>query len=333
MCHFDLDELRDAYVERQASHKLCCDALLEKISCLTKDIKPRPELRTRIKNIDSFIFKAIGGQYKNPLLEIKDQIGLRIVVTYEKNLEEIDKIIQREFAQCNREDKLYLLKPDQLGYLGIHYTDLKFSNEEAQGRKYAEHSESVCEIKLRTSAQHAWATVSHELSYKPSIEPPLDAQRSIYRLVALVELFDREVSNAQKVIYNNTSNYPEAHLLSHLENQICLFSSRKTDKNFSLKNLEFLKESLTQEEIENFELLIKKFVAKNREKLDLIFGSYAEDQRSSYKISMLFQPESLLVFERLEESSKYDFLDLWKKNLPTELLEFLGTVWASDIVI
>lgn len=334
MYTFDPEDLQKSYLERQKSHQLFCNLVETKITNAIQEIKPKPEIKSRIKTSESFIFKAIANNCQQPLTEIKDQIGLRIIVAYEENIRQVDEIIQKEFGPCTREDKVHSLDPNQLGYLGIHYNDIKLSATKAEEKQYSDYSESVCEIQLRTNAQNAWAIVAHELSYKPSEKPPIDVQRSIYRLVALIELFDKEVSNAQNAIFENTTNYPEARLLRYLENSICLFSSKKSDKNFSLKNLSFLKQSLTQEEIENFESLIENFVARNRIKLRIIFENYQKDERSSYKISMLFQPESLLVFERLDRNTRYDLLDLWEKHLPIELLEFLSTeVWGANLPI
>jgi putative GTP pyrophosphokinase len=48
------------------------------------------------------------------------------------------------------------------------------------------------EIQVRTVLQHAWAAVSHKLQYKVNSEVPIELQRKLFRISALLELADDE---------------------------------------------------------------------------------------------------------------------------------------------
>ena len=268
--------------------------------------------------------------YENPLIEIKDQLGIRILATYPNEVMKIDQVIQNHFCVARREDKIELLEHDHLGYLGIHYEVVLPSLINKQTDL---NCEDVCEIQLRTKSQDLWASISHELSYKPasaSLPDSTTVQRSIYRLIALVELFDKEVSSAQDAILNQP-NFPEAKLLKHLETFFYRFTVKDFDRDFSIQNISHLKSILTDEEINNFEDLIGEFVERHNQKLETIFSLYLSDARDTYKILMLFQPEVLLVFERFE-NNRFALRELWENFLPLELLTFLvEEVWGERL--
>jgi len=71
--------------------------------------------------------------------------------------------------------------------------------------------------------------------------------------------------------------------------------------------------------------LLDDFVEHNREKLEEIFRDYAEDERCN---PLLFQPETLLVFERLDKDP-FRLKEVWARALPLELLESLAAIWGT----
>jgi hypothetical protein len=69
------------------------------------------------------------------------------------------------------------------------------------------------------------------------------------------------------------------------------------------------------------------FLARAGAKLAELYAAYAEDQRAS---PLLFQPEALLLFERLEEAPAR-LEAVWSAILPRELLVELADVWGQPI--
>lgn len=327
MYSVDLQSLRDEYSSRTASHELFRRRIHEKMSANTKNWNFYIEIHSRVKEVDSFIKKAMRKKYPDPLSEIKDQVGFRLITSYQVNLKDIDEFIQSVFRVVSFEDKLDSLDYNQLGYLGLHY---EVCLQDVLPGMNPYYNEMFFEIQVHTKAQNLWASISHELDYKlASGSLPPEIKRSFYRLGALIEIFDKEVNSARANIIKKPE-FPELHLLLCLERVFHMFSSRKYDKEFSIQNLSFLKDLLGKDEIENFQEKITGFSETNKDKLASIFSSYSLDSRDSYKMLMLFQPESVFIFERLERD-KFHLFSVWRESLPIELLNFLATIWGVDL--
>jgi ppGpp synthetase/RelA/SpoT-type nucleotidyltranferase len=328
MHSWEPEGLRSEYLSRQEHYSDLEEIVHKKLEVDIRKIGINCDIQSRFKDVESFIKKALRKKYESPLTEIKDQLGFRVITTYVNDLSQISEVIHKEFRVSNFEDKLDSLEYNQLGYLGIHFEVSLQESAVDQSKKH--YDEFIFEIQLHTRAQNLWATISHQLSYKPSSESPsIEVQRSIYRLVALIEIFDKEVSNAQNAILNQPS-FPEAMLLRHLEKYFYLFSAKGFDREFSIQNLLRLKNLLKEKEIDDFENLIQFFVEKNNEKLSSIFFNYSNDKRDSYKLLILSQPESLLIFERLDQDM-FKLKELWETFLPMELLECLAVIWGVNL--
>lgn len=74
--------------------------------------------------------------------------------------------------------------------------------------------------------------------------------------------------------------------------------------------------------------MLDAFIAVNREKLVRIYRDYADDDRNP----MLMQPESLLVFERLEHD-RFRLVDQWLKVLPMTWIEQLADIWGKPVLM
>jgi ppGpp synthetase/RelA/SpoT-type nucleotidyltranferase len=327
MNSYEIQELRKDYLSRKDEYERFANLICERLKYLVKNLEIHYySIDFRIKDVDSFIKKAIRKNFEHPLIEITDQIGIRITTIYQNELDKIDQEISREFHYLKRENKIDSLDYNQLGYLGIHF---EVSLQELENLQNTVYNGTVCEIQLHTRAQNLWANISHQLSYKTTIEPSTNVKRSLYRLVSLIEIFDKEVTTAKDAILNQPE-IPEVNLLNYLERYFYGFSNKQFDREFSLQNLNILKNLLSQEEIKDFEHLIGEFVESNREKLTQIFNNYSKDGRGSYKILMLFQPESILIFWRLQKD-KFKLLNVWEKFLARELLEFMADVWVISL--
>jgi len=322
----NLEDSRKLYLDKQDEYSKILEIAFEKLETSIKRKGIHCQIEKRIKNVDSFLKKILRKEYKTPLTEIRDQIGLRVITHYQHEFDKVKEIVYEEFEVHHHEDKLNSLKFDQLGYLGLHYEVSLQKNENELIKDYNEH---IFELQIHTKAQNLWANVSHQLLYKSFSPPSPEIQRSIYRLVALIEIFDKEVNTAQNAIINQTG-FPEVKLLTHLESCFHLFTWNEFDKEFSINNLSSLKKLLKDEEIDNFENLIEAFSSENHTKLANLFSQYSDDKRDSYDRLMLFQPESLLIFERLE-MDKFKLQELWGSFLPLELLEFLANIWGIQL--
>lgn len=155
----------------------------------------------RAKEVNSFREKIIrkGTNYSNPLKEITDLCGLRIIVYYQKDIELIDKIINDNF-EIDKEksiDKRKILKNNEFGYLSNHYI-VKINKERRKLPEWKEFKTLFAEIQLRTVLQHSWAAISHELEYKNKYDIPELLKRKLFRLAGLFELADEQFGEIKK---------------------------------------------------------------------------------------------------------------------------------------
>lgn len=160
---------------------------------LTEASIPYVQIEARTKEIPNFIAKLRrkDSKYEEPLAEVTDLAGVRIVLYYLDDVERVGELIEKQFTldSENSIDKSAALDPDRFGYLSVHHIVRMSSAREGlpEWKRYA----GLCaEVQVRTVLQHAWAAISRKLAYASVREAPRDLQRSLNRLSALLELAD-----------------------------------------------------------------------------------------------------------------------------------------------
>jgi len=172
---------------------------------LIKDLLEREQveyhvIEARTKGIDSFARKTERQhqflKYKDPLKEITDLSGIRVVVYYTDDVDKVARIIEREFLidRENSLDKGSLLKPQEFGYRSVHYV-VSISESRQELCEWNNFTGFKAEIQIRTVLQHAWAAIDHKLRYKKESDVPFPLSRKLFRLSGLLELADEEFLN------------------------------------------------------------------------------------------------------------------------------------------
>jgi len=148
---------------------------------------------SRTKDVQSFRDKASRPTkaYDNPLDEITDLSGVRIIAYYQDEVDEIGGIIEAEFAVDARNSVIHKPEGAEFGYLSRHYV-VQLSPKRAILSEWSEFAGLKAEIQVRTVLQHAWAAISHKLQYKREDDIPVPLRRKLFRLSALFELADDE---------------------------------------------------------------------------------------------------------------------------------------------
>jgi len=158
-------------------------------------------VESRAKSIDSFRAKVErpGKGYLNPLQEVSDLAGVRVILYYEDHLPKVCKLLEKEFEieSSQSADKSNALADDQFGYLSIHYV-LNLSKARHELPEWTRYRDLKAEIQVRTVLQHAWASISHKLQYKRESETPRGDRRRLSRLAGLFELADEQFSVLRK---------------------------------------------------------------------------------------------------------------------------------------
>ncbi|BCL29154.1 GTP pyrophosphokinase family protein [Streptomyces aurantiacus] len=155
----------------------------------------------RAKDVASFSekLKRKKGKYVDPLAEVTDLVGLRVITYYMEDVDKVADLIADEFNVIEEHsgDKASELADDQFGYASFHLIfELADSRKTLpEWRAFANYR---AEIQIRTALQHAWAAVNHKIDYKKPHEVPRGLRRRLFRLSALFELADEEFSNIRE---------------------------------------------------------------------------------------------------------------------------------------
>src|SRR4029077_19626911 len=120
-------------------------------------------------------------------------------------------------------------------------------------------NEALAEIQIHTRAESAWADASHDITYKAALDLPKPLTRRITRLLALVELFDDQLSVAQHELLA-LPGFPAARMLVALDRLFLPLGRRDFDRQLSLEVLEHLRPLYTEPEQIGFPQLLGTFV-------------------------------------------------------------------------
>ena len=164
------------------------------------------DIQFRAKEIESFGKKAKAPsdqhpeepKYKNPLAEITDMAGVRVITFFPRTVLEVCQCIEEEFDVIEKVDHIAASqKQEKLGYQSIHYL-AKFKPNRTELSEYKRFDGLVAEIQVRTVMQHAWAEIEHDIRYKSASTIPLEISRRFMTLAGLLEIADREFEAIQE---------------------------------------------------------------------------------------------------------------------------------------
>lgn len=175
-------DIRSEYASRR---ERCLEPTAKRLetfltNCVS-DVKRIDRVSVRAKSVERFVAKASklddagNVKYDDPLSQVQDQIGARIVCYYLQDVEAVSKCVSSYFH--NIENKL--VQPDEqskFGYVGKHFI-LLFPEEVVDPDNAP--TPGVFELQIKTLFQHAWSESEHDLSYKPCGAITPDIQRKI----------------------------------------------------------------------------------------------------------------------------------------------------------
>lgn len=137
-------------------------------------------------------------KYAEPLTQITDLAGVRIISYLLATRDEIDKLLCEEFEIVEKVDKgKELLEDEKFGYHSVHYV-IRVKKDRAQLAEYERFATATTEVQVRTILQDAWAEIEHDIQYKSTTSIPREIRRRIMALAGLLELADREFQEIQE---------------------------------------------------------------------------------------------------------------------------------------
>ncbi len=192
----DLNELKKAYEgRRQVFERLAQSARYHlQLNLEQKKIKVHTLLH-RIKELDSLWEKAERQGAKDPLHDIHDLVGLRVVCLFRSDIPRVLGIIRESFEVVEEENKEDRSEKRTFEYMAVHIiARMRPKNAGFEGAVSqqipVEIQQIAFEIQVRTIGQDAWACISHHLAYKQEASFPPDHVRDLSALSALFYLAD-----------------------------------------------------------------------------------------------------------------------------------------------
>lgn len=282
----------------------------------------------RAKELTSFNAKAHSPRksYADPWKEITDKAGVRVIVPHSGLLDPVLDVIKDNLkiveVQDYRDD---VGKEDLLRYPRLHIQAVMVGGvQDPDGSAYE------CEIQLRTEAVDLWARMSHKLLYKPGVTPPADVSRSLYRLIALVELFDLEVERGVDALARQDPDLARSNRLLETAEQVYrTFTDHPSSRDLSQDIIGVLAQTIDDETTYSEQLA--EFTERFRERIQRNFDDYGPS--SSHFLEhgrylLVSQPESLIIFERLA-NARFRLKSTWNKSdLPEEMLTDMAQIWG-----
>lgn len=214
------------YLIHEAIPNLFCDIFGE-------DWKPQI-LTYRKKKYNSFSSKLFRKNIENPINDVDDFFGIRIVFLRESELRMFeDKLKEIELAVYPTRifRNTILANPEKFDYESDHYKIQCVESFNYNGSLILE--QSKVELQVRTIFQHIYAEYSHMISYKRESEIKPDIKRLLSTSKALTEATKNLLECAESTINDMYKN-------TNLTIELCKkIYSRATNKNFINNNYEF----------------------------------------------------------------------------------------------
>ena len=150
----------------------------------------------RVKRRDSLMGKLVRKGHKyHSLADITDIVGIRVITLFGDDVDRVASYVEKMFDVDWNEsiDKRKMHEMSSFGYNSLHYIcripKALYSDERHPGVNGIRF-----EVQMRSTLQHAWAAMNHDLGYKSEIETPPEYMRMFGRLAGMLEMADEEFS-------------------------------------------------------------------------------------------------------------------------------------------
>jgi GTP pyrophosphokinase len=153
------------------------------LSELVRHLPRIDRVSARAKTVGRFLDKAAkkaengSPKYTDPLGQIQDMIGARIVVFYSADLEAVSSTVMKYFRHIEVRD----VAPEaesEFSYFGKHLI-LALPRDVLPALVAPENAPAFFELQIKTLFQHAWSEANHDLGYKPTSDLTSDQKRRL----------------------------------------------------------------------------------------------------------------------------------------------------------
>lgn len=204
-CEMILDEYREKLPIYEKMKSVVLNLLR---TCIDNNHIIVSGIEARVKTEKSLCGKLELKGYKYHSLEdITDILGARIITFYSDEVDIISALIEKLFDidWDNSVDKRKMLEIDRFGYVSLHYV-CRIPEALYKDPELPQLNKIRFELQMRSTLQHVWANMYHDMGYKSDVEVPIEYQRNMSRLAGMLELADEQFSRIRKEINNYRRN-------------------------------------------------------------------------------------------------------------------------------
>ena len=187
----------DEYMDKRPVLEHMKQVVLERVRQTIRDNHLQvTAIEARVKTPESLVDKLIRKGYKyQSIADVTDLMGARIITLFSDDVARVAALMANLFDidWANSTDKRKVHELDSFGYNSLHYI-CRIPESLYSDPDCPEINQMSFEIQMRSTLQHAWAAMDHDIGYKSEIETPPEYMRMFGRLAGLLELADEEFS-------------------------------------------------------------------------------------------------------------------------------------------
>jgi ppGpp synthetase/RelA/SpoT-type nucleotidyltranferase len=204
-CEMILDEYR----ERLPLYRKIREVVLGQLQQTLKEngmVVTGIEGRVKTEKSLSGKLELKGNKYRT-IDDITDIVGVRIITFFSDEVDKIAALVEKLFDidWDNSVDKRKMLEIDRFGYMSLHYV-CRIPERMYHDPAMPQLNQIRFELQMRSTLQHVWANMYHDMGYKSDVEIPMEYQRNMSRLAGILELADEQFSLIRREINDYRRN-------------------------------------------------------------------------------------------------------------------------------
>jgi ppGpp synthetase/RelA/SpoT-type nucleotidyltranferase len=249
---------------------------------------------------------------------LPDKVGARVVFKHLSDSARVQALISERFDHDPPDDKANQRGAKEVGYLSVHLDHARLKSGDSRIIDFPP-SKYFAEVQVRTQAQHLWAEMSHDDVYKndeTAKSLPDDLKRRIYLMAGQVEVADREFDKISKEIGQDDAYK----LLKALEKNYYKLTTRRANPELSLSVIRLLIQTFANQSTQEIINHIQQTFEENATILETV---YQDPDRANDPSAFFFQPEALMIYDRLL-NDRDETLRVWNKQFPASELELVA---------
>ncbi len=306
----DLEDARKRWLAEKARYEEFAQLIEGRVKVAVQAKGLWTETSARPKDIPSLLKKLLKGRHSYE--SMPDKAGAQCIVRYLSDLPTVVSEARTLFSCSDIDDKREGLSEDRIGYLSIHL-EVRLKADDPKANDFPP-DQYCAELQIRTLGQHLWAEMAHGV-YKNdeslNVLPP-DVRRRVNLMAGLIEVADQEFDRLNALQPMN----PAAQMYKELEPYYYRLTSRQPDAALSLTVIEMLIPLYGAAGVTQIAQRIGEFFDAHQEELSHVYSETDEEQASAF----LYQPEALMILERLE-ADELETRRVWNERFPEKELE------------